>query len=91
MSLSGDFGTLSAGRMGGVGSSAGVDTVFATGDAFDGGDNNVLGLAISSRYDNMLQYQTPVFAGVQGTFQYSFKGDNKDEVQKDLREGSAGR
>ena len=89
VSLSGAFGTLSAGRMGGVGSSAGVDTVFATGDAFDGGDNNVLGLAISSRYDNMLQYQTPVFAGVQGTFQYSFKGDNKDEAQKDLREGSA--
>ncbi len=89
VSLSGDFGTLSAGRMGGVGSSAGVDTVFANGDAFDGGDNDVLGLALSSRYDNMLQYQTPVFAGVQGTFQYSFKGDNKDEAQKDRREGSA--
>lgn len=89
VSLSGDFGTLSAGRMGGVGSSAGVDTVFANGDAFDGGDNDVLGLALSSRYDNLLQYQTPVFAGVQGTFQYSFKGDNKDEAQKDRREGSA--
>ncbi len=89
VSLSGAFGTLSAGRMGGVGSFAGVDTVFANGDAFDGGDNDVLGLALSSRYDNLLQYQTPVFAGVQGTFQYSFKGDNKDATQKDLREGSS--
>ena len=75
--------------MGGVGSSAGVDTVYATGDAFDGGDNNILGLAISSRYDNLLQYQTPVFAGLQGTFQYSFKGDNKNEAQKEAREGSS--
>ena len=89
VSLSGDFGTLSAGRMGGVGSSAGVDTVFSTGDAFDGGDNNILGLAISTRYDNLLQYQTPVFAGLQGTFQYSFKGDNTVAAQKNAREGSS--
>ncbi len=89
VSLSGDFGTLSAGRMGGVGSSAGVDTVYSTGDAFDGGDNNILGLAISTRYDNLLQYQTPVFAGLQGTFQYSFKGDNKNADQEKAREGSS--
>ena len=89
VTLSGDFGALSMGRMGGVGSSAGVDAVYATADAFDGGDNNVLGLAISDRYDNMVQYQTPVFAGVQGTFQYSFKQDNKDAKFTDAREGSA--
>ena len=86
VTLSGDFGALSMGRMGGVGSSAGVDAVYATADAFDGGDNNVLGLAISDRYDNMVQYQTPVFAGVQGTFQYSFKQDAKAD---EAREGSA--
>ena len=85
LTLSGDFGALSFGRMGGVGSSAGVDSVYATADAFDGGDNDVLGLAKSSRYDNMVQYQTPVFAGVQGTFQYSFKNDST----VDGREGSA--
>ena len=89
VTLSGDFGALSMGRMGGVGSSAGVDAVYSTADAFDGGDNNVLGLAISDRYDNMVQYQTPVFAGVQGTFQYSFKQDNKDEKFTEAREGSA--
>ena len=85
LTLSGDFGALSFGRMGGVGSSAGVDSVYATADAFDGGDNDVLGLAKSSRYDNMVQYQTPVFSGVQGTFQYSFKNNSTDAG----REGSA--
>lgn len=85
LTLSGDFGALSFGRMGGVGSSAGVDSVYATADAFDGGDNDVLGLAKSSRYDNMVQYQTPVFSGVQGTFQYSFKNDSTVTG----REGSA--
>lgn len=90
LTVSGDFGALSLGRMGGVGSAAGTyDVVFATADAFDGGDNAILGLAQSDRFDNMITYQTPKFAGVQGTFQYSFKQDNKDEVQKDRREGSA--
>ena len=74
LSLKSEFGTLSFGRMGGVASSAGTyDIVYATADAFDGGDNDILGLQISSRYDNMLTYQTPKFAGVQGTVQYSFK------------------
>ena len=78
LSLKSEFGTLSFGRMGGVASSAGTyDIVYATADAFDGGDNDILGLQISSRYDNMLTYQTPKFAGVQGTVQYSFKQDNK--------------
>lgn len=86
VTLSGDFGALSMGRMGGVGSSAGVDSVYGTADAFDGGDNDILGLAVSDRYDNMVQYQTPVFAGVQGTFQYSFK---QDTTKDKLREGSA--
>ena len=91
VSLIGDFGTLSMGRMGGVGSAAGTyDLVFATADAFDGGDNNVLGLTQSARYDNMITYQTPVFAGVQGTFQYSFKEANKNaDGAVEGREGSA--
>ena len=90
LSIMGDFGTLSAGRMGGVGSGAGTYSLFTgIADAFDGGNVDTFGLVTTSRYDNMLTYQTPKFAGVQGTFQYSFKGDNKSETQKDLREGSA--
>lgn len=72
------YGTLAFGRMGGVGSSAGTfDVVFATADAFDGGDNDVFGLYTSSRYDNMVTYQSPVVAGLQATLQYSFNTDGK--------------
>ena len=85
--VSGDFGRVSLGRMGGVGSSAGsYDLVYAYGDAFDGGDNNIFGLAASSRYDNMVTYQTPDFAGVKATVQYSF---NEDSVKETAREGSS--
>ena len=84
--VSGDFGRVSLGRMGGVGSSAGsYDLVYAYGDAFDGGDNNIFGLAASSRYDNMVTYQTPDFAGVKATVQYSFNEDSTDKG----REGSS--
>ena len=77
VALSSDFGTLSMGRMGGVGSGAGTyDLVLATADAFDGGDNNVFGFATSDRYDNMVTYQTPKFAGLQATVQYSFNEDS---------------
>lgn len=85
--VSGSFGRVSFGRMGGVGSSAGsYDLVYAYGDAFDGGDNNIFGLAASSRYDNMVTYQTPDFAGLKATVQYSF---NEDSVADKDREGSS--
>ncbi len=74
LSLISEFGTFSFGRMGGVASSAGTyDVVYAIADSFDGGDNDVFGLQASSRYDNMVTYQSPKFAGVQATAQYSFK------------------
>ena len=82
LSVSGDFGTLSAGRMGGVGSGAGTYSLFTgIADAFDGGNVDVFGLVTTERYDNMLTYQTPKFAGVQATFQYSFKGNNKEDKE----------
>jgi len=85
--VSGDFGRVSLGRMGGVGSSAGsYDLVYAYGDAFDGGDNNIFGLAASSRYDNMVTYQTPDFAGVKATVQYSL---NESSVDNTKRENSS--
>lgn len=76
LTLSGEFGKISAGRMGGVGSSAGTyDYVYLIGEAFDGGDFNIWGMTASSRYDNMITYETPEFAGVKVTVQYSFDGD----------------
>ena len=88
LTLSGDFGKISAGRMGGVGSSAGTyDYVYLIGEAFDGGDFNIWGMTASSRYDNMITYETPEFAGVKVTAQYSFDGDtgadNDDYTAKD--------
>ena len=68
LTLSGDFGKLSFGRMGAIGSAAGdFDAAFAIGDAFDGGDGDVFGFATSDRYDNMVTYQTPSLSGFQAT------------------------
>ena len=86
VALSSDFGTLTMGRVGGIGSGAGFDLVYGYADAFDGGSNSVLGLAKSDRYDNMITYQTPKFAGMQATVQYSF---NEDSVNDKDREGSS--
>ena len=86
VALSSDFGTLTMGRVGGIGSGAGFDIVYLTGDSFDGGCGDVLGLVQSDRYDNMITYQTPKFAGLQATVQYSF---NEDSVEETAREGSS--
>ena len=85
VALSSDFGTLTMGRVGGIGSGAGFDLVYGYADAFDGGSGSVLGLAKSDRYDNMVTYQTPKFAGMQATVQYAF---NESSTDKD-REGSS--
>lgn len=89
LTVTSPFGRLSAGRMGGIASAAGsYDIVYAIGDAFDGGDNKIFGLAKSARYDNMLTYQTPVMGGLQATVQYSFKKNSIDPNRLDAREGS---
>ena len=86
VALSSDFGTLTMGRVGGVGSGAGFDLVYGYGDAFDGGDGDVFGMAASDRYDNMVTYQTPKFSGFQATVQYSL---NESSVDNTLRENSS--
>ena len=84
LTLAGNFGQISFGRMGGVGSSAGTyDLVYSMAEVFDGGDYNVWGVAHSGRYDNMLTYQTPEFAGLQATFQYSFDTNAKSDADGD--------
>jgi predicted porin len=80
LTVSGGFGTLAAGRMGGVGSNSGTyDIVYAMSEVSDGSWANVLGMFMSDRYDNMLTYQSPKFAGLQATVQYSFKGNDADD------------
>lgn len=78
--VSGAFGEVSLGRMGAIGSAAGTyDIVYAIGDSFDGGDEFAFGLNASDRYDNMITYQTPQFAGLQLTAQYSLKENSKGQ------------
>ena len=95
LSLSGAFGTISAGRMGGVGSSARTyDYVYLIGEAFDGGDFNIWGMTASSRYDNMITYETPEFAGMKVTAQYSFDGDtgaDNDDYTAEDQHGTEGK
>lgn len=81
MYVKGAFGEVAAGRFGGLASAAGTyDLFFGQADAFDGGDNDVpFAFAKSDRYNNSLAYQTPEFAGVQGTLMYSF---NKKDAQE---------
>ena len=76
LTLYGPFGSLGFGRFGGIASAAGSYDLIGYVDSFDGGDNNVWGFAASSRYDNVVAYQTPRFAGLQLTAQYSFKTDS---------------
>lgn len=76
LTLYGPFGSLGFGRFGGIASAAGTYDLIGYVDSFDGGDNNVWGFAASSRYDNVVAYQTPRFAGLQLTTQYSFKTDS---------------
>ncbi|MBP3438502.1 MAG: porin [Sutterella sp.] len=91
LSVYSDYGTLSMGRMGGVGSSAGTyDLVYLYADAFDGGDNAIFGVASSARYDNMVTYQSPKFAGVQATVQYSFKTKGAESAQSSKNRQYAG-
>lgn len=86
LTLSGPFGSVAFGRFGGISSSAGTYDMLGYVESFDGGDGDVWGFASSSRYDNMVVYQTPRFAGLQLTAQYSFKTDS----QKSTKDGYSG-
>jgi predicted porin len=85
------YGKLSFGRMGGISSSAGTyDIVMAYADPFDGGSGDIWGLVHSSRYDNMVTYQSPRLYGLQATAQYSFKTDSTAKTTTDsLTEGTS--
>ena len=81
--VKGAFGEVAAGRFGGLASAAGSYNIFfKNADAFDGGDNDVpYAFATSTRYDNSLVYQSPEFAGLQGTLMYSFQKEG-DQAAK---------
>lgn len=81
LTLKTPFGNLAAGRMGGLSSGAGTYDIFqAYGDVFDGGVGNI-GTGYwngTGRYDNMLTYTTPDFAGFKVYAQYSFSTNGQE-------------
>ena len=81
--VKGNLGTVSFGRMGALGSAAGsYDVIFATGDAFDGGDNYIsTGFASSARYDNMVTFASPEFAGARVYAQYSLQTNGQENAR----------
>jgi len=82
VNVSGPFGTLYAGRMGGVGggSAASPISLWGMGSAFGTvWGNNSLDKTLqsnASRYDNSIAYASPSFAGVQVIAFYSMGGDS---------------
>lgn len=84
LTLSGPFGSVAFGRFGGIASSCGTYDMLGYVESFDGGDGDVWGFAASDRYDNMVVYQTPRFAGLQATVQYSFKTDTNENATDDF-------
>lgn len=83
--LKGSFGEVAFGRMGIMNSTAGTFGIgqlsaLETGWGDVGNQEFIWGAGFSARYDNMVTYATPEFAGAKVIAQYSFKNDNvKDE------------
>ena len=79
LKVNGAFGALQFGRMGVItgGTNGGVMTASmgGTGTSFKAGGTEALMVTESGRHSNMIQYQTPTFAGFKLTAQYSL-GDS---------------
>ena len=76
--IQGNFGTLSFGRVGQLASANGSYALLGKTSPFSSGWGDSIGQKFVtakgwSRYDNMVTYKTPEFAGVQVHAQYSFK------------------
>ncbi len=80
--LQGSFGTLSFGRVGQLVSANGSYALFGATSPFSSGWQDSVGQKFLTgtawdRYDNMITYKTPSFAGFQVHAQYSFDTDTK--------------
>lgn len=80
LTLSGQFGALSVGRMGALTAGAGTYDIFmANGDAMDGGYADHIGTGYwlgRDIYNNTVTYQSPEMGGVTLYAQYSFGTDD---------------
>lgn len=89
--LEGDFGKVGFGRMGILNSTAGSFAIgnftpWGTGWGAVGDQSLIFGASIGSRWDNMISYRSPEFAGFQIHAQYSFGANTyEDEDTKGLK------
>ncbi len=84
--LKGSFGEVAFGRMGIMNSTAGTFGIgqlsaLETGWGSVGDQNLIWGAGFGSRYDNMVTYATPEFAGAKVIAQYSFGKSDGTEVE----------
>lgn len=82
--LEGDFGKVGFGRMGILNSTAGSFAIgnftpWGTGWGSVGDQSLIFGASIGSRWDNMISYRSPEFAGFQVHAQYSFGANTYDD------------
>ena len=79
------FGELAFGRMGGIDSGVGSYDLIADANPFGtgwGGATGQMGnyfLGLTTRYDNMITYKSPEFAGITVVAQASLKRDSNDD------------
>ena len=85
--ISDDYGTLALGRMGSIKSDAGTFGFYAGAvSPFGTGWSNVPGVGAKifsgheSRWDNMITYKSPTFAGTTVYAQYSMGGNDANEM-----------
>ena len=92
VTLSGDFGAVSFGRMPIFGSVLGANGLFRAIDPINANYTSAIGSGYASasmwtRVDNAVSYKTPTFAGLTGYAMYSFKNDSVND--KTNEEGSS--
>ena len=90
--LEGDFGKVGFGRMGILNSTAGSFAIgnftpWGTGWGAVGDQSLIFGASFGSRWDNMISYRSPEFAGFQVHAQYSFGANTDTEEDALAREG----
>ena len=81
--VEGAFGKIAAGKMGILNSTAGSFAIgnftpWGTGWGAVGDQTQIFGAAFETRYNNMISYRSPEFAGFQVHAQYSFGSDEKN-------------
>lgn len=90
--LEGDFGKVGFGRMGILNSTAGSFAIgnftpWGTGWGSVGDQSLIFGANIGNRWDNMISYRSPEFAGFQIHAQYSFGANTDTEEDPLAKEG----